>query len=302
MRRSYALGGRESSGCSTGRRCGFPHLSSRKTARGFGGSPGVHRPAHALHSQHNSNERHGANRRAGRSFLFSLCALWLKEQRRPKQGFLPKNNQPRRYAMSVTSFIATTGSGLTRATHTASGAWHVETLLADQDVRCLAADPLHPDVVYAGTQGQGVFRSDDGGTTWRPAGLGGHIVKALAVSQAEPGVVYAGTKPPLLFVSRDGGLSWNELDPFRRVPGRWWWRSPAERPFTAYVQGIALSPTDPNVIVVGIEAGAGCRATMAGRVGAGTGAARCATATRSCSTARTGIGSTRAVALVQAPP
>src|SRR5262249_22940555 len=32
--------------------------------------------------------------------------------------------------------------------------------------------------------------------------------------------------------------------------------SPAETPFTAYVQAIALSPTDPWTMVVGVEAGA----------------------------------------------
>ena len=42
--------------------------------------------------------------------------------------------------MNVSSFIATTGSDLNRATQSASGAWHVETLLAGQDVRCLAGD------------------------------------------------------------------------------------------------------------------------------------------------------------------
>src|SRR5262245_58748557 len=167
--------------------------------------------------------------------------------------------------MSVSSFIATTGSGLSRATHTDSGAWHVETLLADQDVRCLAADPLCPGVVYAGTQGQGVFRSDDGGTTWRPAGLGGHIVKALAVSQAELGVVYAGTTPRGLCVSRDGGAHWAELESFRRVRAFWWF-SPADgRPFTPYVQGIALSPTNPQVLLAGIELGAVVRTVDGGQ-------------------------------------
>ena len=167
--------------------------------------------------------------------------------------------------MSVSSFIATTGSGLSRATHTDSGAWQVETLLADQEVRCLAADPLEYGVVYAGTHGQGVLRSDDGGTTWRPAGLGGHIGKALAVSQAEPGVVYAGTTPPMLFVSRDGGAHWAELEAFRRVRAFWWF-SPADgRPFTPYVQGIALSPTDPQLLLVGIELGAVVRSLDGGQ-------------------------------------
>jgi hypothetical protein len=43
---------------------------------------------------------------------------------------------------------------------------------------------------------------------------------------------------------------------FRRIPWRWLWLSPAERPFIGYVQAIALSPTDPERIVVGVEAGA----------------------------------------------
>ena len=168
--------------------------------------------------------------------------------------------------MSASIFLATTGHGLARASRADDSHWSVEFLLADQDVRCLAADPLSPNVVYAGTQGNGVLRSDDSGKTWQLAGLAGCIVKAIAVSRAEPGVVYAGTKsPPLIFVSRNGGKSWQELEGFRRIRSRWFWFSPAESPFTAYVQGIALSPTDPNVIVVGIEAGAVVRSEDGGR-------------------------------------
>ena len=168
--------------------------------------------------------------------------------------------------MTIDTFIAATGTGLARASRADDNNWSVEIPLIDQDVRCLAADSLNPNVVYAGTQGKGMLKSSDGGKTWQPAGLDGRIVKAVAASRAEPGVVYAGTKsPPLIFVSRDGGKSWQELEGFRRIRSRWSWLSPAEPPFTAYVQGIALSPTDPNVIVVGIEAGAVVRSEDAGR-------------------------------------
>jgi hypothetical protein len=129
-------------------------------------------------------------------------------------------------------------------------------LLPKQDVRCLAVDARNQRIVYAGTQGHGVLRSSDYGKTWSAAGLAGHIVKALAVSSTLPGTIFAGTKPPLLFVSRDSGASWEELRSFRRIRSRCFWFSPAETPFTAYVQAIALSPTDPRTIVVGIEAGA----------------------------------------------
>jgi hypothetical protein len=64
-------------------------------------------------------------------------------------------------------------------------------------------------------------------------------------------------------VSRDGGRSWAAIESFNKVRSRWW-RSPAEADWAAYIQGIALSPTNPAVILVGIEAGAVLRTTDAG--------------------------------------
>jgi BNR/Asp-box repeat protein len=145
----------------------------------------------------------------------------------------------------------------------------VEFLLTGQDVRCLAAHRTHPEVVYAGTQGNGVLRSNDGGRTWSAAGLEGQVVKALAVSPTFPDTVYAGTKPARLFVSHDAGAHWTELASFRHIPGRWFWFSPAEKPYSAYVQAIALSPTHPQIIVVGIEAGAVVRSTDGGQTWSG---------------------------------
>jgi photosystem II stability/assembly factor-like uncharacterized protein len=167
--------------------------------------------------------------------------------------------------MNARTFLAPTGKGLARASRGLNDEWQIEFLLSDQDVRCLAADPLNPNVLYAGTQGNGVLRSNEGGKTWRPVGLAGQIVKALAVSRTQPGTVYAGTKPALLFVSRDGGASWTELSSFRRIPSRWFWFSPAEKPYSAYVQAIALSPADPKTIVAGIEAGAVVRSRDGGQ-------------------------------------
>lgn len=174
--------------------------------------------------------------------------------------------------MSATVLLATTGCGVARAVmqHGATS-WSTDLSLADQDVRCLAADPMRPQIVYAGAQGaaSGVLRSDDGGVTWRPSGLVGYIVKSLAVSRVAPETVYAGTKPALVFVSRDGGATWHELSGFRRIGSRWLWFSPAEKPFTAYVQALALSPSDSGIIVAGIEAGAVARSADGGKTWSG---------------------------------
>jgi hypothetical protein len=124
--------------------------------------------------------------------------------------------------MSETSertILAATDRGVARATpasgpvsRPACGAsWSVEWMLRGQDVRCIAADPLRPAVIYAGTQGDGAWRSADGGQTWRAVGLAGRIVKSLAVSRVEPGVVYAGLGNGDVWHSGDYGETWRQL-------------------------------------------------------------------------------------------
>jgi hypothetical protein len=65
--------------------------------------------------------------------------------------------------MTAKRLLALASNGVARAERGADGQWVVEQVLAGQDVRCLEVDPIHPDVIYAGTQRQGVFRSEDGG-------------------------------------------------------------------------------------------------------------------------------------------
>ena len=159
----------------------------------------------------------------------------------------------------MTVFLSTLVPGLARAQRAGGGSWAVETLLPSTDVRCVAADPHDPSRVWAGTQGAGVLLSVDACRNWAACGLDGMIVKSIAV--AGDGRVYAGTKPPLIFVSEDGGRKWNELAGFRKVR-RFFWFSPSEAPFTAYVQAIAV---EGDVIVAGVEAGAVVRSPDRGR-------------------------------------
>ncbi|RME84460.1 MAG: hypothetical protein D6775_05405 [Caldilineae bacterium] len=162
-------------------------------------------------------------------------------------------------------FLNAHSNGITRAERTSSGEWRVTHHAIGHRVACLAADPFHPARVYAGTS-KGILRSDDHGLTWRLLGMERHIVKSLAVSPHDPGVLYAGTKPPAVFKSEDGGAHWMELEAFQRIRGRRFWRSPAEPPdWRAYVMAIALSPTDPKVVVAGIEFGAVVRSEDGGR-------------------------------------
>jgi hypothetical protein len=161
-------------------------------------------------------------------------------------------------------FLAANEAGIHRAECGLGGEWVVEHPLSGREVTCLASGLANPRRIYAGTR-DGVLRSEDGGRSWESSGMEGQIVKSLAVSPHDPDLLYAGTKPAWMFISRDGGGSWAELEGFRRIPNRWWWFSPAEPPDRRpYVIAIALSPTDREVLLAGVEFGAVVRSADGG--------------------------------------
>lgn len=107
------------------------------------------------------------------------------------------------------------------------------------EIQALASDPGRSAVVYAGTRG-GVFKSTDGGVTWRRTsrGLKGEGVYALAVSPSNRNVVYAGNFKGL-FVSRDAGETWQ--GPLPTLP--------------AGILSLAVDPRDARRIWAGTQVG-----------------------------------------------
>lgn len=108
--------------------------------------------------------------------------------------------------------------------------------------RALVADPRDPDVVFAGTDGGGVFKSVDGGRSWRPSsrGLTDTFIYSLAVDPDDPDTLYAGTWLSGVFKSTDGGGSW-------KLSSR---GLPAE---PRAVRTLAIDPSDPDVLYAAIE-------------------------------------------------
>lgn len=85
-----------------------------------------------------------------------------------------------------------------------------------RSINCLAADPTHPDVIYAGAgyqgSGSGVYRSDDAGRSWKLSseGLPVEDVPALALDPVNPSNLYAssGVRGDI-YASTDAGKSWS---------------------------------------------------------------------------------------------
>jgi photosystem II stability/assembly factor-like uncharacterized protein len=119
---------------------------------------------------------------------------------------------------------------------------------------CLAADRLSHRA-WCGTNRAGIFRSDDGGTSWRPAGLAGVMIMSVAVSPRDPNVVWAGTEPSEVWRSQDGGTTWEQTSRLETLPSSSEWSFPP-KPDTHHVRWIACHPLNPERLWVAIEAGA----------------------------------------------
>jgi photosystem II stability/assembly factor-like uncharacterized protein len=76
----------------------------------------------------------------------------------------------------------------------------------------VAIAPSNPTTVYASSRFGGVFRSNNGATSWDPTieGLPTAQVQCLAISPNDPKTVYAGTVSGA-FKSTDGGVTWAPL-------------------------------------------------------------------------------------------
>lgn len=69
-------------------------------------------------------------------------------------------------------------------------------------------------IVYVGTVGQSIWRSDDGGLTFRRSSLGAASecdVRALILDPRDPQILHLGTETGL-FVSQDGAQRWERVD------------------------------------------------------------------------------------------
>jgi photosystem II stability/assembly factor-like uncharacterized protein len=112
-------------------------------------------------------------------------------------------------------------------------------------VLALAVDPYRPTTLYAALSDGGVSKTTDAGTEWRisNAGLNEEFIHALAVGTSNPSIVYAGT---------DVYLSGNGIHRGSRHGRRWGPISPGHT-YDGAVKAIAVDPTDPNRLFVGMN-------------------------------------------------
>jgi len=90
-------------------------------------------------------------------------------------------------------------------------------LMKDIEITSVVVDPKNSDVIYAGTGFYGVYKSEDGGSSWKAISSGIQEmtnVLTLAIDPKNTNVVYAGLfnfGRPRIYKTEDGGKTWNVL-------------------------------------------------------------------------------------------
>lgn len=131
-------------------------------------------------------------------------------------------------------------------------------------IRWISVDCTKPGRLYAATDGDGVWRSDDGGRSWAEKNTGLLNKQAFCLAQHPvTGDLYVGTEPAAVFRSSDGGETWCELDSLRRLRERKDWTFPGP-PYIPHVKSLGLCPSDADVIFGAVEEGWLIRSTDGG--------------------------------------
>lgn len=129
-----------------------------------------------------------------------------------------------------------------------------ETNIASLPVLTLTQDPYDPNTIYLGSEGKGVYITNDGAETWRRSSLEVGNFYAISVDPKNNSVIYAAGDQGnfgKIFKSEDRGENWTEMY--------------AETHDGTPVQGLTIDFYDSRKIYAGTAAGAVLKSVDGGR-------------------------------------
>lgn len=106
----------------------------------------------------------------------------------------------------------------------------------------LQVDPSNSQIMLAGTQEGGIFRTEDGGKSWKLVGAPKAFIFGMARDPQNPSTLFAAASEKRLFKSADNGLTWQ----FLTLPG--------EKLQNGAASAVAVVPGEagkPGIVVVG---------------------------------------------------
>ena len=123
----------------------------------------------------------------------------------------------------------------------------------------LARHPINPQVIYVGTYGNGLYKTENSGRAWEKLLFPETFIRAIAFSPVDANVLLVGTEPANLYASSDGGASWVDLQ-IRRLPESKEWSLPYS-PRSGALRTLVLHASEPQTVIGGVEQGGVIKST-----------------------------------------
>lgn len=86
--------------------------------------------------------------------------------------------------------------------------------ISRESVIVLTINPIDPNIIFAGTKGKGILRTENGGENWMYSSLKSGEFYSIVVDPSNDNIVYAAgflDNRGKIFKSRDKGVSWQEI-------------------------------------------------------------------------------------------
>jgi photosystem II stability/assembly factor-like uncharacterized protein len=150
-------------------------------------------------------------------------------------------------------YVASASGGVWKTTNAGTSWTPIFDEQGSYSIGCVALDPKNPHVVWVGTgennsqrsvgYGDGVYRSDDGGKSWRKVGLekSEHIGKIL-IDPRNSDVGYVAAQGPLWGPGGDRGL-------YKTTDGGKTWKAVLTISDNTGVTDVVLDPRNPDVLL-----------------------------------------------------
>lgn len=161
-------------------------------------------------------------------------------------GFAVEPNNPARY------FVASASGGVWKTINNGTTWTPVFDREGSYSIGCVVLDPKNPLTVWVGTgennsqrsvsYGSGVYRSDDGGKTWKNVGLkASEHIGRIAIDPRDSKIVYIAAQGPLWGPGGDRGL-------FKTTDGGKTWKNILNLSENTGVTDVVIDPTDPETV------------------------------------------------------
>lgn len=149
-------------------------------------------------------------------------------------------------------YVATSSGGVWKTTNHGVTFTPIFDKQGSYSIGCVKLDPTNPNVVWVGSgennnqrsvsYGDGVYKSEDGGKTWRNMGLkSSEHISGIVIDPTNPNTIYVGAYGPVwseggergVYKSTDGGATWTCVKSVSAYTG---------------CNDLIMDPRDPNVL------------------------------------------------------